>query len=225
MIRFLLTAALLLTAPALAAERPYVTAAQVDLMQLLPPPPAETGGELAQVLDAQATRTPERTAQAVADVQETLTAIYGSVLGDRFAPEAAPLATRLFARLGETEAAVVGPAKDKFARPRPFMIDPDVHPAVPPSRSGSYPSGHATRGTLEGIVLAAMLPELRGPIFARMDDYARSRVIGGAHFPSDVAAGMRAGTAIAAVLFDDPGFRAEFEPARRELRAAIGLGE
>jgi acid phosphatase (class A) len=220
----LLIAALLFALPAFAAEQPYLAPAQVDLLRLLPPPPSD-GPELAQVLEAQRARTPERAAQAAADAQETVFAMFRPVLGERFVAAAAPLATALFDRLGATEESVVGPAKNGFRRKRPFLESPDVQPVVPTSKSGSYPSGHATRVTLEGIVLASMLPERRDAIFARMTDYARSRVIGGVHYPSDIEAGARAGTAAAAVLFDDPAFEADYGPARQQLRAALGLSE
>ncbi len=223
MSRILFLIALLLSAPVLAREPPYVTAAQVNLLVLLPPPPADDTTGMAEVLALQNSRTPARAAQAVADAQETVFAMYGSVLGERFAPAAVPLAAKLFARIGDTEDAVVDPAKDGFARKRPFLANADVHPAVPLSQSGSYPSGHSTRSTVEGIVLAAMVPEQRAAIFSRQADYAESRVIGGVHYPSDILAGMRAGTAIAAVLFNNPQFMADFVPARQEVRAALGV--
>lgn len=225
----LLLAALIFALSACAADQSYLQSylapAKVDLLRLLPPPPSDVSPDLAQVLEAQRARTPARVAQAVADAQETVFAMFQPVLGNRFQPAAAPLATTLFDRLGETEDAVAGPAKRVFARKRPFLQSPDVHPALWPSNSGSYPSGHATRVTLEGIVLASMLPERRDAIFVRMADYARSRVIGGVHYPSDIEAGARAGTAAAAVLFDDPAFKADYGPARRQLRAALGFAE
>ncbi len=41
MIRLLLCAALVFAVPALAANQPYLTPGQVDLVRLLPPPPAD----------------------------------------------------------------------------------------------------------------------------------------------------------------------------------------
>jgi acid phosphatase (class A) len=43
------------------------------------------------------------------------------------------------------------------------------------------------------------------------------------HYPSDLDAGFRAGTAMAAVMMQQPGFQAEFAAAKAELRAALGL--
>ncbi len=43
------------------------------------------------------------------------------------------------------------------------------------------------------------------------------------HYPSDLQAGWRAGTAMAAVMFALPNFRSDFAAARDEVRAALGL--
>ena len=226
-IRFLVAAALAFALPAGAAEKPFLGPSQVNLLVLLPPPPlagsAQDAAEMAEVLAVQGSRTPDRTALAVADAEESVFDMFGRTLGEAFKPANLPLLTRLFERLGETEEEVVTPAKNGFARPRPHLANPAVKPAVPLSKSGAYPSGHATRGTLEGIVLAAMLPEKRPEIFARAADYAESRVVGGIHYRSDIVAGAQAGTAMAAVLFNDPQFKAEFGPARAEVRRALNL--
>ena len=222
-----LVAALAFALPAAAADAPYVTAAQVDLLRLLPPPPAagsaEDRADLAEVLAVQASRTPERLAQASADVEESLPAMFGAVLGPAVTRERAPALFHLFARLAETEEVVTRPAKSGFARPRPFQAHPEVKPGIKPSNSGAWPSGHTTIGTLTGITLAAMLPEKRDAIHARIREYSESRLVGGVHYRSDLLAGARAGTAIAAVLFNDPAFQADYAAARRELRGALGM--
>ena len=41
------------------------------------------------------------------------------------------------------------------------------------------------------------------------------------HYPSDLVAGKRAGAAMAAVLFTDPGFQADFAAAKAELRGVM----
>ena len=214
-------------APALAADPPYLTVRSIDLTLLLPPPPALDSArqeqDLAAVIAAQQEASPERIAQAEADVNETVFDMFGGILGSRFVPAAVPLAGALFARLGETENAVVDPVKPAFGRLRPYLADPRVKPLVRASHSGSFPSGHTTRVTLTAIVLAAMLPEQRAAIWTRADDYAQSRVIGGMHYPLDLDGGRRAGTAIAALVFADPAFRADFDAARTEVRAALGL--
>ncbi len=46
---------------------------------------------------------------------------------------------------------------------------------------------------------------------------------GGVHYPSDVAGGHLAGTALAAQLYRSPRFVADEVAATAELRAALGL--
>lgn len=228
--RLVLFACLLVPAVAVAEEAPlpYVTPKQVDLTRLLPPPPAAGSpaerADRAAAVAVQKGASPERVALAVHDTDETVYAIFGSVMGERFEATKLPLTDRLFARLGAGEDDTVDPAKPFFGRVRPWLAMPDeIKPLVKSSKSGSWPSGHTTRATLEGIVLAAMMPEKKTEIWARVGEYAESRVVGGMHYPKDVEAGRLAGTAMATAAFLDPAFVADFEAAEAELRAAYGL--
>jgi acid phosphatase (class A) len=87
----------------------------------------------------------------------------------------------------------------------------------------SYPSGHATFGTVCAILLADMVPEKRAVLFARGLDYAHSRMILGAHFPSDLEGGRLTGTVAAQLLMQNPRFQHDFSSARINLREALGL--
>ena len=115
------------------------------------------------------------------------------------------------------------PVKDDFGRPRPFLTESRLSPVVPKPGSASYPSGHSTWATACGIVLADMVPERRAQIFARADEYAHNREVGGVHYPSDVAGGHLAGTALATALFMSPHFLEDEAAATAELRQALGL--
>ena len=87
----------------------------------------------------------------------------------------------------------------------------------------SYPSGHATFGTLCAIFLAQMVPEKQAELFKRADEYRQSRMIVGAHFPSDIEAGRIVATAAAAVMSQNFAFQRDLAVARTELRSALGL--
>lgn len=89
--------------------------------------------------------------------------------------------------------------------------------------STSYPSGHATYGTVVGLVLVEMVPEKREEIYRRIQDYGYSRLVSGAHFRSDVYAGNIAGAAIAASLLNQEAFRSQLKEVKVELRKAIGF--
>ena len=218
--------AIAVVSPALRAE-PYVTAKMMDIATLMPPPPV-TGSpadiaDLAAVRAAQAQASDARKAQARADSEETIFVMFTSVLGSKFAPASLPKASALFVRVSESEDDTLDAAKPIFGRVRPWLAHPEVKAFAKPSKSASYPSGHTTQVAIDAIILAAMVPEKRGEIWVRAEDYAQSRVVGGMHYPTDLNAGWRAGTAMAAVMFQLPNFRADFEAARAEVRGALGL--
>lgn len=218
---------LALLLPAFAEPAPYLTAEKLDLTLLLPPPPPAGGAvekaEIEAVIAAQRAASPERIALGARDAEEDVFTMFASVMGTAFAPANLPVATAFFSRVGESEDLTVDPAKKKFARVRPWIASGEVKALGPSSKSGSWPSGHTTRSTMEAIILAAMVPEKREAIWARQAEYAQSRVIIGMHYPLDLVVGGRAGTAMATAMFADPAFRADFERARTEVRKAFGL--
>lgn len=219
--------ALALSGNAFATEAPYLTSKQLDIIPFMPAPvangSAEDKAQQALVLAVQRAATPERIALANSDAEETVYAMFSSVIGPQFNAANLPVLTAMFERMGETEDAVVDPVKAYFGRTRPFLNNPEIKALVKPSKSGSYPSGHTSRSTMMAIVLSSMLPEQRAAIFDRANDYAQSRVIGGMHYPNDLDGGRRAGSAMAATLLASPTFRTDFEAARAELRKVLGL--
>lgn len=225
--RSLFLLALLIALPAAAREAPYLTAEELDLVAILPPPiAAGSEGDRAQqevVLRAQRTATPERIEQARHDVDESLDSMFGSVFGKPLPAQALPDTTRLFERIGETEEVAVSGTKKAFQKLRPYLSNSEIKPLVRPSVSGSYPSGHTTHVTVAAIVLGEIVPEKRDAIWQRSGDYAWSRVIGGMHYPNDLDGGRLAGTAIAVALRDRPAFKTDFAAARKELRQFLGL--
>ena len=74
-----------------------------------------------------------------------------------------------------------------------------------------------------GIVLSNMVPEKRAEIMNRAWDFAENRIIGGIHFRSDIDAGRISGNLIAEKIMEQPDFKAEYTPARAELRSELGL--
>jgi acid phosphatase (class A) len=223
----LLALAALAASPVLAREQPYLTAQDLDLVAILPPPVtngSDTDREQqAVVLAAQRAASHERIEQAKGDVDESLDTMFGAVLGKALPASSLPATMRLFERIGETEEVVVAPTKKAFQRLRPYLSNPEIKPLVRPSVSGSYPSGHTTHVNVAAIVLSSIVPEKREAIWGRVRDYAWSRVIGGMHYPNDLDGGARAGTAIAVALQSRPEFKADLEAARRELRQYLGL--
>ena len=220
-------AALLLSSSIFAGELPYLTTRQLNIIPFMPAPVVngsrQDKEQQAQVISIQQAAAPERIELANRDSEETVYAMFASVMGSQFQPANLPITSYVFERMGVTEDAVVDPVKAYFGRIRPFLNNPEIKALVKPSSSNSYPSGHTSRSTMMAIVLSSMVPEKRAAIFERAKDYAQSRIIGGMHYPDDLEAGRRAGSAMAATLLASPTFMADFEAARDELRKVMGL--
>jgi acid phosphatase (class A) len=239
--------------PAPAASPATALAAQVDIVQLLPPPPAADSAaqqaDLAAVLDAQrAAHADGSIAHAVADVQQSC-GRFSDALGEDLTSERDSKVLMFLDRTASRGALISGPAKRFWKRTRPYAFSAqverlgDMSPqwASPPAidvggslKAGnqitadalahsSYPSGHATFGTLCTILLVAMVPEKRAALFARNLDYEHSRMVMGAHFPSDLEAGRIAGTLAAELLLQDRQVRRQLAAARTTLRQSLGL--
>jgi acid phosphatase (class A) len=88
--------------------------------------------------------------------------------------------------------------------------------------NSSYPSGHAAFGMACAVLLAEVVPEKRAELFARARQYGESRLILGAHFPSDVAAGQQAALLGAALVMQNASFERQFVEAQGALRRALG---
>src|SRR5579859_5110012 len=222
----LLLLALLISQPALADDGASHHAA-IELSNLLPPPPA-AGSPLAErdlqaVLAVQAARSPADEAAARADTDHSVFR-FADVFGDTFNAGALPKTATFFERVAKYDKAQVKVAKEYWHHPRPPFVSSQVKPlAEEKPDDWSYPSGHATLGYSEAVLLANMVPEKRAEIFARADLYGQHRVMMGAHFPSDVEAGRLAGTVIGAQLLQSADWQADYQAARTELRTALRL--
>jgi len=208
----------------------FVSPQQLDAASLLPNPPAsdsaQTTAELAELHQIQDTRSPAKIAHAKADDAEQDIFIFQDVLGKEFAPDLLPLTALLSDHVRGNEGVILNPAKKYFHRPRPYDFDPTLKPVCKTTTNPadySFPSGHATAGYLEALVLTMILPEKRDAILARADDYAYSRLICGVHYQTDVVASKSVAYAMIGIIANDPIFRKEFEAAKAETRHALGF--
>jgi len=217
---------LLLPQYVLAAEAFFVNPDQINMTALLAPPPVVGSpvqqAEIQQLLALQNSRTPEQAAFAQADAERSVFR-FADVFGPAFTAEKCPKTLVLFTKARKNADAIIDPAKAFWNRPRPYVSSADIHPCVPKPDNASYPSGHSTFASMTAVLLTAMVPEKQTEIFARAGLYRDNRLIGGAHYPSDVAKGAIAGTVIGAFLLHDAAFRSEFEAAKAETRRALGL--
>jgi acid phosphatase (class A) len=203
----------------------FVNPAKVNLLELLPPPPAkesvQTQAELAEIHEIEKTRTAERVKIAQEDQTETVFAVIRGDLGADFAEAKLPKTADFFKKLIAEEGLVVDPAKDVWARPRPAVADATVKVCVKPSTSGSYPSGHSTVAYMTALVLSDMLPERRAAIFEDAARFAESRIICGVHYRSDTVASRTAAAVIVMQARSNPAFQKEFNAAKAEVRTVL----
>lgn len=209
------------TAGARGGPDPYPLAAALDLATLLPPPPAPGSAaeraDLAAVLALQNSRSEAQLTLAKGDTEASVFR-FADAVDANFSAARLPQTAKLFERITGSISAVVGPAKDHWNRPRPFIASSDVQPTSRPD-GATYPSGHAVLARLYAIVLADLMPQKRREIFARGDRFAQGRLVNGVHYPTDVEAGFLAATAIAAELRRQAAFRDDFARARDEIAA------
>jgi acid phosphatase (class A) len=190
------------------------------------PPTSDSAGtrqELAQLLELQRTRSGADIAAARADRKTDVERFFGA-LGLQEPQANLPLVARLADRVEDDVRIYVRAAKRRFLRLRPYKIEPRLEPCLSNVRGDlSYPSGHATYGYAIAYLLSEMVPERRGRLLARADEFARQRMVCGVHFPSDLEAGRKGAAWLVQRLLADPEYAAEAREAARELRARLRL--
>jgi len=191
----------------------YVPAGQFKTLQFNPPPAPDSDAQkedLAAVLAWQNKRTEADCAKAELTARFT----YDFFWGDK-SPFLTPLpeaVTKFFDRLAmDLDSATTG-MKERYQRPRPFKAYPDqARPCIKKSSGFSYPSGHAAFSRVFADVLGDIVPERREEFIKKADEVAQDRVIGGVHFPSDIAAGKVFGDQFHSELLKSDAYKMDIE--------------
>ncbi len=219
-------------APAAPAPTGYLQADAIpDSLALSPPPPAP-GSAWAALDDAIAgeaiaLRGSARFTQAGADADLRFPAGAGQfscALGVAVDDTHTPALYRLLQRSLIDASAATRAAKNRYQRPRPFMVNgqptctPDDEPHL--RGSGSYPSGHTAIGWAWALILSEIAPGQATALLERGRNYGHSRLVCNVHWYSDVQQGQALGAATVARLHDNAAFRADLDAAKREIAAA-----
>ena len=125
-----------------------------------------------------------------------------------------------------------GAAKKHFNNPRPFLIQGNTIHLVPDdvvvkdgkpytADGGSFPSGHTNTGYTDALLMAEMIPERFDALVTRGARYGYSRIVLGVHYPLDVMGSRMVAQRNVAHYLNDAKYRALFNEARDQLRAAL----
>ena len=220
------------TPPEMASGRaPGYLAKPLDSAALLPRPPAD--GSAMQALDMQIAfadldlQGTDRWKLAGSDADLSFphaASAFSCALNAPVTPSDTPRLYKLLQRVATDAGASTRTAKDRYRRPRPFMVNhaPTCFPAADDAlrSSGSYPSGHTAIGWAWALVLSEASPDQSQAILARGRAFGDSRLICNVHWDSDVIEGLFMGAATVARLHAEPEFLADLEAAKAELAAA-----
>lgn len=191
-----------------------------DWKAILPPPPAADSiaalADLETVLQVQAVRTPADAAWAKLIVKDDYFADYGDVIGPWFEEKNLPVIADFLRQIKADTQAVNWRVKDLYSRRRPPVVEPAVQPCVELPKSNSYPSGHSLRAFVMAAVLGDIFPERQAELEARAHRVAWGRILGGVHFPTDVAGSRLVAEMIVAQLRKSREYRAAVEQCRAE---------
>ncbi|MBM3226513.1 MAG: vanadium-dependent haloperoxidase, partial [Candidatus Tectomicrobia bacterium] len=93
-------------------------------------------------------------------------------------------------------------SKYTYNRRRPGEADAHLATALPTPRSPSYPCEHAVAAGAGATILAHLLPKEAQRFTEAAEEAARSRVLAGVAYPSDVRAGLELGRTVAARVIE-----------------------
>ncbi len=201
-----------------------------DSLLLNPPPP--TPGSAAEARDVAAAEaalalhgTP-RWKLATQDAllsPETASATFSCAAGLKIDATNTPKLNALLLRTASDLGRSTGRTKQKYMRPRPFMVNgkpmctPDQEGVL--RHDGSYPSGHSALGFGWGLILAEAIPNRAAQLVARGRAFGDSRRVCNVHWLSDTEEGRVVAAAVVARINAEPAFQADLAAARAEVAA------
>jgi acid phosphatase (class A) len=209
--------------PPLAAPT-YVSPDALDLARTLPAwPQAGTLASEADVLTilaVQASRTPAQIADAQGESTTTMPDFTRTVLGADTAPDRYPRLFAMMAALHQDMRRINRAANEaQGVRPRPILFDSRITPAIDMVGHGgaSYPSARASSGHVWADVMGQLFPDHAARARVEADRIAWRRVVGGVHYPSDLAGSRHVAAAVVQALARSPAFQRDLAEVRREI--------
>lgn len=139
----------------------------------------------------------------------------GRSIGTWFNAENLPLTADLAAKVWQDASYFIWSLKFKYARIRPYIIDPSVK-NLENTDWAAFPSGHASNSYVNAYLYSELAPEFSDYFLKDAYDMAHSREIIGVHYPSDSESGRVFARQFVNMLFKDEKFLKDFEKVKEE---------
>ena len=202
---------------------PYLEDGLKAMLIVSPPPSKDTAAYKADMQAALKEYAPSRIAQATQDTRinpEYYSKIYGEILGLEISRERTPAIYSLIARSIADYGLSTYDAKNYYKRKRPFsefgLLTCSPYAEDYLREDGSYPSGHTASGYGISLVMGLVAPEHKDALINRGKDYAHSRVVCKAHYPSDIVAGMKVADFVLKTQLENKQFIVDLKAAQAE---------
>jgi acid phosphatase (class A) len=203
-------------------------AERINSAAILPPPPsgADAATDEAVSRAALPLRDTARWKLAARDADVNFpgaAGTYSCALGAPITQKDTPYTYQILRRAASDAGYAGDSAKELYKRNRPFVVN--KQPACTPEETDrlgadrSYPSGHASTGTVWALILAELAPDRAVPLLKRGQAFAESRVVCNMHWQSDATQGRFVGAYSYARMQASPEFQADMRAARAELVA------
>jgi acid phosphatase (class A) len=149
----------------------------------------------------------------------------GRSIGSWFNPDDLPITAEVLGRVWRDASHYMWRLKFKYARIRPYNIDPSLKP-LQEANWAAFPSGHSFYAHMLAYLYSELAPEFSDIFLNDARAIAHSREIIGVHFPSDSEAGRAFGRQFVDLLLASEKFQREFEKIKKEwIRVRTGSAD
>ncbi|GHN02044.1 hypothetical protein WSM22_35330 [Cytophagales bacterium WSM2-2] len=142
----------------------------------------------------------------------------GRSIGSWFNPETLPVTADFMARVWQDASYFIWSLKFKYARIRPYIIDPSLK-NLENTDWAAYPSGHAANSYVNAFIYQELAPEFTDYFIKDAYDMAHSREILGVHYPSDSESSRIFARQFVNKLFQNEKFIEDFKKVKEEWAA------
>ena len=139
----------------------------------------------------------------------------GRSIGSWFNPETLPVTADFMARVWQDASYFIWSLKFKYARIRPYVVDPSLK-NLQETDWAAYPSGHAANSYINAFIYQELAPEFTDYFIKDAYDMAHSREIIGVHYPSDSEASRIFARQFVNLLFQNEKFLQDFQKVKEE---------